>query len=99
MSIKFNQRNLKLVIAAGILLGSAGLTVPAYAVDKTSDLSVTANIGNSCTITTTDLAFGAYDPIVTNKTDSLKKMAAVSSTCTTGATGTIALNNGGNFTE
>jgi hypothetical protein len=30
MSIKFNQRNLKLVIAAGILLGFAGFSTAVY---------------------------------------------------------------------
>jgi spore coat protein U-like protein len=99
MKTKLNQSKLKLAIVSAMLLGTAGITAPAYAVDKTADLNVSANIGNSCTITATDLTFGAYDPIVTNKTDSLDKMAAVSSTCTTGATGSIALGNGGNFTE
>jgi len=99
MKTKLNQSKLKLAIVSAMLLGTAGITVPAYAVTETADLAVSANIGNSCTISTTDLAFGAYDPIVTNKTASLNKMAAVSSTCTTGATGTIALNNGGNSTE
>ena len=99
MKTKLNQSKLKLAIVSTMLLGTAGITVPAYAVDKNANLNVSANIGNSCTITATDLTFGAYDPIVTNKTDSLKKMAAVSSTCTTGATGTIALNNGGNGTD
>jgi spore coat protein U-like protein len=99
MKTKLNHSKLKLAIVSAMLLGTAGITVPAYAVDQTTSLNVSANIGNSCTITATDLTFGAYDPIVTNKADSLDKMAAVSSTCTSGATGSIALNNGGNFTE
>ena len=97
MKTKLNQSKLKLAIVSAMLVGTAGLTMPAYAVDATQDLKVSANVGNSCTISTTALAFGAYDGVGTNKTAALEKMAEVSSICTTGAIGTIKLGNGGNF--
>jgi spore coat protein U-like protein len=99
MKTKLNQSKLKLAIVSAMLVGSAGLTMPAYAIDAVQNLEVSANIGNSCTISTTALAFGAYDPVVTNLENSLDKMAEVSSICTIGAIGTIKLGNGGNFVD
>ena len=97
MKTKFNQSKLKLAIVSAMLVGTAGLTMPAYAIDASQNLEVSANVGNSCTISTTALAFGAYDGVGTNKTAALEKMAEVSSICTTGAIGTIKLGDGANF--
>ena len=99
MKTKLNQSKLKLAIVSAMLVGSAGLTMPAYAVDATQNLEVSANVGNSCTISTTALAFGAYDGVGTNLSAALEKMAEVSSICTSGATGTIKLGDGANFAD
>ena len=97
MKTKLNQSKLKLAIVSATLLGTAAITAPTYA--TTTDMDVTANINVACTIDTEDLAFGAYDPIITNATDPLTKMASVTSTCTVGASGSILLGNGQNYTE
>ena len=97
MKTKLNQSKLKLAIVSATLLGTAAITAPTYA--TTADMDVTANINVACTIDTEDLAFGAYDPIITNATDPLTKMASVTSTCTVGASGSILLDNGENYTE
>jgi spore coat protein U-like protein len=94
MSIKFNQRNLKLAIAAGMLVGSAGLTVPAYAATDTSSMNVTTNIGMNCTISTTDIAFGEYKPTTDHASTALTANGAVSTTCTVGSTGKIIIGQG-----
>ena len=94
MSIKFNQRNLKLAIAAGMLVGSAGLTVPAYASSSTSNMNVTTNIDMNCTITTTDITFGDYKPTTDHATTALTGNGAVSTTCTVGSTGKIIIGQG-----
>ena len=100
MKTKLNQSKLKLAIVSAMLLGSAGLTVPAYATGASGDLIVSASIGLACTITTTDLAFGAYDAIVTNKTNPLNSEAgSISSTCTSGASGNILLSDGGHAVD
>jgi len=78
MKTKLNQSKLKLAIVSATLLGTAAITAPTYA--TTADMDVTANINVACTIDTEDLAFGAYDPIITNATDPLTKMASVTST-------------------
>ena len=94
MSIKFNQRNLKLAIAAGMLVGSAGLTVPAYAATDTSSMNVTTNIGMNCTISTTDITFGEYKPTTDHASTALTANGAVSTTCTVGSSGKIIIGQG-----
>ena len=94
MSIKFNQRNLKLAIAAGMLLGSAGLSMSAYAATSTSNMNVTTNIGMACTISTTDMTFDAYDPITAHASTALTANGAVITTCTVGSTGKVIIGQG-----
>jgi spore coat protein U domain-containing protein, fimbrial subunit CupE1/2/3/6 len=53
-------------------------------------------VADNCIVSTTALAFGAYDPIVTNKTTDLTGTATVSATCTSGASATIRLSQGDN---
>ena len=96
MKTKFNQNKLKLAIVSAMLVGSAGLTVPAYA-DATGTMIVSASIGLACTIETTNLAFGPYDAIVANKTLPLDSLTgSIASTCTSGSSGNILLSDGGN---
>lgn len=101
MKTKLNQSKLKLAIVSATLLGAAAITAPTYAEISypTSDMDVTASINVACTIDTEDLAFGAYDPIITNAADPLQKMGSVTSTCTVGASGSILFSNGDNYTE
>ena len=95
MKTKLNQSKLKLAIVSAMLLGTAGLTVPAYA-DATGTMIVSASIGLACTIETTNLAFGAYDAVVANKTLPLNSEAgSIASTCTSGSSGSIKLSDGG----
>jgi len=81
MSIKFNQRNLKLAIAAGILVGSAGFSTAIFAGTATDNMAVSADVGISCTIAVADLTFSGYDPTYGVDNDST---GSVTSTCTTG---------------
>lgn len=101
MKTKLNQSKLKLAIVSATLLGAAAITAPTYAEISypTSDMDVTASINVACTIESEDLAFGAYDPIITNASAPLQKMASVTSTCTVGAEGSILFSNGNNYTE
>ena len=100
MSIKFNQRNLKIAIAAGMLVGSAGLTVPAFAEPVAppphqTTMDVSAQIGNACTVETTNIVFGTYDAIITNATEKLKSSTGkIKSTCTIGLPAKINIDKG-----
>jgi spore coat protein U domain-containing protein, fimbrial subunit CupE1/2/3/6 len=85
-----------------LAIGFACLTmlavVPAFAGAASTNLSVSATISNNCTIATSPVAFGAYDPIVTNLATPLDGAGTVSITCTKGAVTTIALGLGANAT-
>ena len=93
MNIKFNQRNLKLGIAAGILLGSAGFSTAIFAGTATDNMAVTTDVGISCTITVADLTFTSYDPTYGVNNDST---GSVTSTCTTGGAVVLTLGQGAN---
>jgi spore coat protein U-like protein len=61
---------------------------------ETAELAVSATVTANCTISTTPLAFGSYDPIVANKTSPLSSQGSVIATCATGATAYITLGQG-----
>ena len=79
------------------LIAIAALTTPAFAASQSANLNVTASVSAQCTITTTPVAFGAYDPIVTNAAADLTASGSVNVACTKGTAATIDLGNGGNF--
>lgn len=82
----------KIAIAAG-LLASAGL---ASAATNTANLNVTANVNSNCTIGTTSVAFGTYDPLVTHAAAPLYGTGTVTITCTKGTSANIGLGLGAN---
>jgi spore coat protein U domain-containing protein, fimbrial subunit CupE1/2/3/6 len=93
------KRSIKLVgimAAAGIAFAGFGAT-KAKAATATANLSVTATVTTNCTISTVALAFGSYDPVVANAAANLDGTGTVVVACTKGATATIGLGNGGNF--
>jgi spore coat protein U-like protein len=74
------------LIAAGAAL--AGSIAPALAqLSATTTLSVTATVAQKCAITTTPVAFGAYDPVSANSAAGLDRtgIGTVSITCTKNA--------------
>lgn len=84
---------LRLAFAAS-LMGASSL---ALADTATANLTVSASVSKRCTISTTALAFGAYDPIGANATAPLNGSGAVSVACSKGSTGlTIGLGDGAN---
>lgn len=84
----------KSVLTAALLLGMSGA---ALAGTDTSNLAVSATVTASCTIdASAGLAFGNYDPVVTNRTDNLDETGTISTTCTNGSTAVVTLNQGAN---
>ncbi|MEY4139976.1 MAG: Spore Coat Protein domain, partial [Pseudomonadota bacterium] len=63
-------KNVSKVLATAAFLASAGFVHAADAAPNggstTANLAVSASITAKCTISTTAVAFGAYDPVVTN---------------------------------
>ena len=84
--------------ALGLVFVILVSAVPVFAGAASTNLAVSASIGNNCTIATSPVAFGAYDPVVTNLTTPLDGAGTVSITCTKGATTTVALGLGANAT-
>ena len=83
-----------------LVLGTVLLATPMFAATKVADLAVSATVVANCTITTTPLDFGNYDPVGVNATADKAEATAgvVSVACTKGSTGLrIDLANGSNF--
>jgi spore coat protein U domain-containing protein, fimbrial subunit CupE1/2/3/6 len=59
-------------------------------------LQVLTTVVKRCTITTTDVTFAPYDPVVANNATPLDGAGAVTVTCTQGTIATIALDPGSN---
>jgi len=70
------------------------VAAPAFAATAFVNVGVSANIAANCTITSAPVAFGAYDPIVTNASTPLDGSGSVTITCTKGATTFVSLGLG-----
>jgi spore coat protein U-like protein len=87
------KRTVLFLIALTVLVFS----VPAFAASATANLNVTSSVAAVCTITTSPVAFGPYDPVVANAATDLTASGSVNVACTKGAAATIDLGNGGAF--
>jgi spore coat protein U domain-containing protein, fimbrial subunit CupE1/2/3/6 len=97
-SMRLRKVSNALVLASVLGVGTALLSItPAHAAGSaTSNLSVTANIAANCQISTTPVAFGAYDPVVANAATALNASGTVVIGCTKGSAPTITLGLGAN---
>jgi spore coat protein U-like protein len=83
------------------VLGCLAAANPSWAATATATVNVTASVTQKCKITTTDVVFGSYDPVVTNLSTALNAPSpgTLVVTCTKNASGvTLALNFGNNST-
>jgi spore coat protein U-like protein len=83
----------RLLIVVAVLGLGALLPAGAYAQTQAS-LAITANVAANCTISTSPVAFGAYDPLVANLAAPLDATGGVSVACTKGSVPTIGLDVG-----
>jgi len=60
----------------------------------TASFTALASVHTNCSVSTTPVLFGRYDPIVANKTASLNASGAISVACVKGTAPTIALGPG-----
>ncbi len=95
------MKTLKFAGTIGAVALAMGLSPAASAANTTGNLPVSASIAQKCTISSVgNLAFGTYDPVVTNATNPLTNTGSVAVKCTTGSTGiTIDLDNGLNYSS
>ena len=91
MKTKFNQSKLKLAIVSAMLLGTAGITVPAYAATDTATMAVSTAVSMSCTIAAGAMTFASYDPTAAADNDAT---ATITSTCTAGGAAVITMGQG-----
>src|SRR5262245_34061530 len=82
--------------AAGVALIVARFGTPVSAATATANLGVSATVTNNCTISTSALAFGGYDPVVANASTALDGTGTVTVACTKGTTATVGLGLGSN---
>lgn len=87
------QKLRKLTLASTVAL-AAGWGSLAHA--ATDTLAVSADVVANCAITTAAMAFGNYDPVVTNASTALDGTGTVTVTCTTGSAAAITLGQGAN---
>jgi spore coat protein U-like protein len=89
---KMSARMLTVAGATALALGVVSGTQAAS--PQTANLSVTATVSANCTISTTAVAFGEYDPVSVNAATPLDVTGQVNVKCTTGAPTTITLGQG-----
>lgn len=92
MYFQKNSTSLRVAIVALAAFGAS----TAVAAISTANLAVSATVSNNCTITTSALSFGSYDPVSANSSAALNGTGGVSVTCTSGASTTVALGQGAN---
>lgn len=73
-----------------------GIGTAAMAGTQQSNLSVTATVIDNCSISTTPVGFGNYDPIVANAAAKKDGQGTVTITCTDGTSPAITLGQGAN---
>jgi spore coat protein U-like protein len=89
-----DSRRLLFRAAIVAIAGLAGAR--SHAGSASASLNVSASVASNCTISTSALAFGVYDPLVANASTNLDGTGTITIACTKGATSTIALNLGSN---
>lgn len=95
--MRYQKRWSRNLLASAVLLAVAAMSGTAVAGTATSNLPVSATVSANCTIdASAGVAFGAYDPVVTNASTDLTHTGSVDTTCTDGATATVTLGEGTN---
>ncbi len=98
----------KLVIRAALaMVAGLGIATTSWAQSTvTSSVTISATVPQTCTVSTSNVAFGTYDPVTTNSATGVDitttggANGAVSVTCTKSSTGvTIDLGNGSNLAD
>ena len=84
-------------VAVGALFGVSILAAaPAFGGAQPANLAVSASVTANCTISTTAVAFGAYDPVSANASTALPGSGTVAIACTKGSAPSITLSLGAN---
>lgn len=91
-SIRLSKRASTLALASVFAIGAAVLSSQsAHAGSTPANLAVSASVAANCTISTSPVAFGPYDPVVANAASALNGSGSVSIACTKGSAPNITL--------
>ena len=90
MKINIKQNSVKLLIAAGMVVGTASISAAA-------EMDISATVGEACMVTVpSGLDFGDYDGIIDNATDALVASFSVNAHCSLDTSGVINIDPGQN---
>ena len=81
------------LIGSALALGSTLISKPAFAGTATANMSVSATVPATCTITTTNMNFGSYN---STQASSTLAQATITATCSNGTNAVVSLNAGVN---
>jgi spore coat protein U-like protein len=81
---------------AGLAALAALSAATLHAQTSTASMTVSATVAKNCTITTSPVNFGAYDPVAANSTNPLNGTGTLTVACTKGTVAKIGLNAGAN---
>ena len=84
------MRNLRFLFAFGCVIVATAL----HAATSSTPLTVSAEVVSNCVIATSNLAFGQYDPLAQNATQSADASAQVTVLCTRNTGATVYLDGG-----
>jgi spore coat protein U-like protein len=77
------------------MAAALGFSAPAFAAgSQPANLAVNASVASNCTISTVAVAFGAYDPIVTNAATALNGNGSITIACTKSSVPALTLDLG-----
>jgi spore coat protein U-like protein len=85
-----------LIVLAGCAVASIAAESRLRGQSASASLTVSASVSKNCTITTSPVNFGAYDPVAANATAPLDGTGTVTVTCTKGAAAKVGLSVGAN---
>lgn len=87
----------KVVVLGAVILATAGVSVAAQASQsRQANLKVTATVVANCLVTTTDVAFGNYDPVGANASTPADATGTIELICSQGTVASLSIDAGQN---
>ena len=96
-TFRLKQLSKSLVVATLIGVAATIAASKAHAGSANTNLAVSAQVNANCTISTSALAFGTYDPVVANAATALNGTGSITIACTKGSAPNVTLDNGQNY--
>lgn len=85
-----------ILLRSSLALAALVAPVSAHAVTVTANLSVSAQVGGSCSVASSGIDFGSYDPVILNSVLALPGVGSVDVACTLVTSAVVTLGQGAN---